>query len=112
MLNLHRIFGNVIDNAIKYSTGCTDASVVVSVSRDGRYLSVDVSDNGVGMSPDRLAMIGRAPQRPTAQNVGTQGSGLGMYLVKRIVRQAGGSLQVQSQMGKGSHVRIRLPLKR
>jgi len=109
--NLQRIFQNVIDNAIKYTEGCINASVVINTANDKKYFKVTVSDNGKGMAPERVATIGKVPQRPTAQNIGTRGSGLGLYLVTRILRQAGGCLNISSELDKGTTVDINIPCK-
>lgn len=110
-INLHRIFSNILDNAVKYVVGCEDACVVINVSQENRFLIVLISDNGKGMPADKVKSVGTAPQRPTAQNVGTKGSGLGMYLVNKLVKQAGGTLDVNSQLGVGTQVRVRIPSK-
>lgn len=107
---LRRILGNIIDNATKYSGSNEEPCVVVSVSTQNRYAQVVISDNGVGMSPDRLNSLGKVPQKPTAKNIGTKGSGVGLYLVYQLLEQAGGKIKIDSAQGLGTTVTVLLPL--
>jgi len=107
---LKRIFGNLLDNAIKYSLDSEKPCVVISVSEQKRYAEVVVSDNGAGIAQERLKSLGQAPQKPTAHNIGTQGSGIGLYLVHRLLQQNDGHISIDSEIGRGTVVSIRLPL--
>jgi len=107
---LNRILGNLLDNAIKYSANSEKPCVVISVNERKRHAAVVVSDNGTGITPERLKSLGQAPQKPTAHNIGTQGSGIGLYLVYRLLKQNDGKISVNSEMGRGTVVSILLPL--
>lgn len=105
-----RVLGNILDNAIKYSIGNENPCVVISVSENRPYAEIIISDNGLGMSADRLKNLGQSPQKPTAQNIGTRGSGIGLYLVYKILEQNDGTIVVESELGKGTVAKIQLPL--
>lgn len=110
--DLVRLFTNLIDNSIKYSREVEHASVVVSITRHKRQVQVDISDNGVGISCDRLLTLGQAPQRPDAQNIGTRGAGLGLFLTRKIVTSYQGTVTINSAENRGTTISIKLPLHR
>jgi signal transduction histidine kinase len=100
------VVGILVDNALKYAPGST---VVVAAERDGRYGTIVVSDDGPGMSPDlRVRAFDRFSRGDERGSV--PGSGLGLAIVKRIVVRAGGDVELQSTLGKGTLVRVRFPL--
>ena len=108
--DLLRLFTNLIDNGIKYRKPTDAASVVVSVTRQKRVVQVDISDNGVGISAERLTTLGQAPQRPDARNIGTRGAGLGLFLTRKIVESYRGSVTITSTENRGTTVSIQLPV--
>ena len=101
---------NLIDNAVKYSGG--DVHVSVGVAADGeKRLELRVADRGIGIPPAELKRIFRrfyrAPGRSVAQ---VKGTGLGLFIVREIVRRHGGSVAAESEgEGKGSAFVVRLP---
>jgi len=105
----HNILKNIIHNAIKHCADREDPLVVISVSTINRYAKIVVSDNGVGISPEQLKTLTSVPHRPMAWDIGKFGSGLGLYLVKRLVEQCRGDLKIESEPNKGTKVTITLP---
>jgi two-component system OmpR family sensor kinase len=103
---LREVVGNLIDNALKYAPG---SNVRASVERDGRYAILSVSDDGPGMSAMLRARafdrFSRGDERGSVP-----GSGLGLAIVKRIVTRAGGDVDLESTLGEGTRVSVRLPL--
>ena len=102
---LRQVFANVIQNAVesidpRAGGGRVDVHLAV---RDGRVV-VDVSDTGVGISPEHRDKIFQ-PFFTTKPS----GTGLGMSIVKRIVDLHGGEIAVDSAAGQGCRVRISLP---
>ncbi|MCI0479804.1 ATP-binding protein [Candidatus Uhrbacteria bacterium] len=92
---LRNVTFNLVDNAIKYTdTGGIDVGVTM---KDGR-LVVSVSDTGVGLSPDDIAGLFRRFHR--AGDRKRQGLGLGLFVVRRLLDAAGGSIRVESP-GRG-----------
>ncbi len=106
-LRLNQILLNIIGNAIKY-TGC-GGSIVVRVqekpsSMQG-YASYEfsVKDNGMGMSPDFVEHVFDAFARERTSTIsGIQGTGLGMSITKNIVDMMNGTIDVESELGKGT----------
>lgn len=82
-------------------------TITVSLSAQGDQVVLEVSDTGTGMTPEVLAHA----MEPffTARRDGT-GTGLGLAMVYGFIRQSGGDVQISSQLGEGTHVRLLLPL--
>jgi two-component system OmpR family sensor kinase len=102
---LHEAIGNLLDNAIKYAPGATVRTRVRS--KDDSVL-ITVADNGPGMSPDvRARAFERFSRGETGGSV--SGSGLGLAIVERTLERAGGSVSLETRLGKGTSVELRLP---
>ena len=102
---------NLIDNAVKYSSG-DDVRIQVRLetAEDGR-LAVRVADSGVGISPGELKRIFRRFYRiPTGVAVRAKGSGLGLFIVRSVARKHGGRAFAESDgTGRGSTFTLLLP---
>src|SRR5207247_3889440 len=83
--------------------------VVVATQResDGEWVRIVVADNGTGIPPEKMADI----FKPFVSTKGARGTGLGLAVSRKILREHGGDILVQSQPGKGSKFILRLPLK-
>ena len=115
---LNQILINLLSNAVKYTQegGSIWFRIIGQKQRSSQYerIRIEVEDNGYGMTPEYLTTIFDAFTR--AENSTTnkvQGTGLGMAITKSIVELMGGSIDVSSQMGKGSlfqvEVEFRIP---
>jgi len=112
MLNLDgkqigRVLANLIGNAVKFTPRRGTISVRGAL-RDG-YLLFEVSDTGIGIPPEELPRIFNKYFRATAAR-GFKGTGLGLTISKAIVEAHGGSIAVESEVGKGSRFTVLLPL--
>jgi len=107
-LLFRQAFGNVLDNALKYTPSGGSIAVGLESSSDGAVISV--SDPGPGIEPEHLPRIFdpfyRAGRRPSGADHGT---GLGLAIVKSIMDLHGGSVTIQSECGKGTTVMLRFP---
>jgi signal transduction histidine kinase len=105
---LRRVFQNLIDNAIKY--GVAGGWIGLSARRVGTEVWITVADRGIGIEPAEQSRIFepfyRAAGVVAAQ---TQGAGLGLSLVQRIVVAHGGRITVKSAPGAGSEFTVQLP---
>ena len=104
---IKEIFSNLISNAIKYTPegGTVEFNTrELPCSRPGYVrLQSEVVDNGMGMSKEFLPTIFDAFSRERNTTVGKiSGTGLGMAIVKKLVEMMGGTIEVQSELGKGS----------
>jgi signal transduction histidine kinase len=100
---LRQVLTNLVDNAFKHS-GSVDVRVRVGESDDGP--TIEVSDRGVGMAPERMGRI----FEPFANDVTKASSvGLGLYVVANLVSAMGGRLSVTSEVGGGTTFTVTLP---
>ena len=107
---LRRAFLILIDNASRYTSPGGSVSVWCEV-RDG-FATASVSDTGIGISKDDSAHIfDRFWRADKARSRAQGGTGLGLSIAKRILDMHGGSIEVESEPGKGSTFRLRLPAK-
>ena len=107
---LHTACGNLLSNAIKYSPQGSSIEVRVFTDSD-EAACFQVSDQGIGIDPQHLKRIFKRFYRaPARQVMRKQGTGLGLFLVRAIVRQHGGSISAASRgEGHGSTFTLRLP---
>jgi len=99
---------NLLTNAIKYSPQETEVTVS-GRSGDGEVL-ISVKDQGIGMDQKELKQIFRKFYRTRkAEESGEAGSGIGLSIVKQIVEQHGGAIEVASQPGAGSCFTLVMP---
>ena len=102
-------FGNIIDNACKYTPVGKQISVVVAPSRSGK-VTVDVRDEGVGIAKSDLNKLFKKFSRiDNILSVKVGGTGLGLYWSKEVVELHGGTIEVKSELGSGTSFTIVLP---
>jgi cell cycle sensor histidine kinase DivJ len=100
---------NLISNAIKFTL--RGGSVTVSAMCDGAKFVVSIEDTGVGIGADDLPRLGEAFfQARASYDRRHDGSGLGLSIVKGLVRLHDGDLDIQSRLGEGTRVTVRLPI--
>ena len=112
LLDEHRfrqILFNLIGNAVKFTER---GSVTVAASYADTNLEVSVSDTGCGIAPDMLTRIFDPfvqEQDPSHAPVRTGGTGLGLSICRRLVEAMGGEIVAESELGRGSTFRVRIP---
>ena len=102
------IFRNLVSNAIKYrhTKGNRIPEVAVKVNVDNLRADITFADNGIGISEDNLTRVFEMFFRATEQS---DGSGIGLYIVKNAVEKLGGDISVASKQGEGTRFHIVLP---
>lgn len=103
---LGHVVSNMIENAVKFSDQ-GDITITAAPASDG-MVELVVSDQGVGIEEGRLDQIFSGPG-PSGQQAGPSGTGLGLYLSKRLVEVHGGCIDVKSKVDEGSTFTVRLP---
>lgn len=102
--NLRSILYNLLSNAIKYSSPDRVPEVTIKVEEPSSDLLVlSVTDNGLGMSEAQRKKVFQMFRR---MHTHVEGSGLGLYIVKRILDNQGDRIEVESEEGKGTTFRI------
>lgn len=108
-LHLSNVFYNLIDNANKYSA--EQPKIVIKTRSNGKYLILQIADQGIGMTKDETKRIFDQFYRvPTGNLHDVKGFGLGLNYVQDIVEQMHGSIKVHSEKDKGTEFEINLPL--
>lgn len=108
---LRRALDNLLDNAAKYSEPSTP--VKLAVHPNGEEIAFEVVDRGVGMTADELAHAGTPFWRADSSRARrTGGVGLGLALARRIARAHGGDISLDSAPGRGTTVRLQIPLEK
>jgi len=103
------IISNLVSNAIRY--GKNGGNVYVGIKRDGGEAILSVKDDGIGIPSESLGRIfERFYVVDKARSRDTGGTGLGLSIVKHSVMLLNGSVDVESEVGKGSVFTVRLPL--
>lgn len=101
-----QVLTNLITNTVKYAPG---ASIWLSASRDSGKVKIEYSDDGPGIEADKLDRIfERFEGGHTSERVG--GLGLGLYIVREIIKGHGGFIEVKSKKGEGSKFVLSVPI--
>ncbi len=102
---LRQVFINIIDNAIKYSS--SGGTITITTEKTDSEIIIYIADTGCGISKTDLPKI---KNRFYKANNTVRGSGIGLAVADEIVKMHGGSLDISSELGKGTTVSITLPL--
>ncbi|WP_407355616.1 PAS domain S-box protein [Methanolobus sp. WCC5] len=104
------VFVNLVDNAIKFTP--SGGKVTISANTSGGVLHLTVEDNGIGIPADKIPnLFERFYQVDSSVKRRYGGTGLGLYICKKIVEDHNGHIRVTSEEGKGTTIHIDLPLK-
>ncbi|MFP4368842.1 MAG: ATP-binding protein [Candidatus Kapaibacterium sp.] len=110
MQKIDEITDNLLSNAIKFTQ--KGGTVKVSTYQKEKRVVVEISDNGLGLSEDDIKQAFQRGARLSAQPTGNESStGLGLWIVKKLVEAHQGRVWVKSALGKGSSFAFELPLK-
>ncbi|MFM7855600.1 MAG: sensor histidine kinase, partial [Flammeovirgaceae bacterium] len=101
------LFGNLISNAIKYADLYKqEPFIAIKSTEESEKLTVSITDNGMGIHQDHLPKIFEMFFRGVERS---EGSGLGLYIVKETLMKVDGTITVTSDLGKGSTFTVVLP---
>ncbi|MFP2910965.1 sensor histidine kinase, partial [Pyxidicoccus sp. 3LFB2] len=108
---LERVLENLLGNAVKYSAPGTTVTVMLAEERGGRPdgVRLEVSDEGIGIPAEDLPHVFERFHRGRNVSREVSGSGVGLASARRMVELHGGTIQVESQVGRGSTFTVRLP---
>lgn len=105
---LHKALLNIVSNAVDALQETTDATITIStvLENNGRWAQLVVQDNGPGIPPEIQANI----FKPFVSTKGSKGTGLGLAVSRKIMREHGGDVILHSSLGHGAKFIMRLPL--
>jgi signal transduction histidine kinase len=104
---LAQVFDNLLSNAVKYAP---NSQVTLMLEIEGSLAHISVIDNGPGIAPEHLENIFMRFYRIPNQTNSVRGSGLGLFICRRIVRAHKGEITVESKLGDGTTFHVYLPL--
>jgi two-component system phosphate regulon sensor histidine kinase PhoR len=105
---LHEVLYNLLDNALKYSR--ENGEIRLRAAQHGPQIVLSVTDNGIGITKDDLPRIfERFYRADKARSRELGGTGLGLAIVKHIAQLHGGRVEAESELGKGTTIRVVLP---
>ncbi|HEX6224061.1 MAG TPA: PAS domain S-box protein [Chryseolinea sp.] len=105
-LRINIIFSNIISNAYKYYNPKSNSFLKIKIAIAPTNVKIAFVDNGIGIKAEHTDKIFNMFYRATERS---QGSGLGMYIVKQAVEKLGGTISLQSEFGAGTTIKINLP---
>lgn len=107
---LVQVLDNLLSNAIRYGCSVEDASVEVSVTHKQRWVSIIIRDHGPGIAKEHLPRLTERFYRIDAgRSRHTGGTGLGLAIVKHVVERHRGTLDIKSEVSRGTVVTLRFP---
>ena len=106
---LHRALLNIVANAFDAveERRKPQVGILTEVEQGGEWVRITVADNGPGISPDQLSVL----FKPFQSTKGARGTGLGLAVSRKILREHGGDILVKSEPSKGSRFVLRFPVK-
>ncbi|NCO32200.1 ATP-binding protein, partial [bacterium] len=105
------VIGNILSNAVKYSNMNGKISIIIEDYSNSKY-RISIKDNGIGIPKEQQVYIfGRLFRADNAKKVDTDGNGLGLYIVKKIVEAMNGDVWFISKKDEGTEFIIELPYK-
>jgi signal transduction histidine kinase len=103
-----QIILNLLSNAVKFTK--EGGLIAISLQEQEKFCLIKVSDNGIGIPANKLATITRPFEQVSSSYARAhQGSGLGLAITKELVEMHGGGITIESKLGQGTTVTIRLP---
>jgi len=103
------IFRNLVSNAIKFTNN--DGVININAEQTQSNITISVTDNGIGIASDNLVkLFDISDVLTTKGTAGETGTGLGLLLCKEFVEKHGGKIWVESEVGKGSDFKFKLPI--
>ena len=107
-MRFKQVILNILSNAIKYNS--ENGKVIIDSSTDNNMLRLSITDTGKGLTPEQQICVFEPFNRAGAENSNIEGVGLGLNITKDLIESMGGTITVESTIGKGSSFLIYVPL--
>ncbi|CAN5493223.1 hypothetical protein BH23BAC1_BH23BAC1_17070 [soil metagenome] len=105
--NLRGILNNLLANSLNYRSPDRPPEIIVKSYKVKDFFCLSISDNGLGIKKEHFSRIFEMFKRI---NTHVEGTGIGLYIVNRIVENVNGKIEIESELGKGTTFKIYLPL--
>lgn len=107
--DLERVVQNLVSNAVKFTP--PGGTVAVSVGRDDDQVVLECIDDGIGISPeDQAGLFTEFFRGTNPESLAVPGTGLGLSIAQRVVARHGGEIDLDSELGRGTSIRLLLPV--
>lgn len=103
--NLRSVIFNLLSNAIKYRSPQRSPEIHLKSFRVDGHVRISMKDNGLGIAQEKIDMLFKPYSRLEKR---VEGTGIGLYLVKKIVESEGGEISVNSREGEGTEFIVQL----
>ena len=107
-MRFKQVLLNILSNAIKYNS--ENGKVIIDSSADNNMLRLSITDIGKGLTPEKQISVFQPFERAGEENSNIEGAGLGLSISKDLIELMGGTITVESTVGKGSCFLIHVPL--
>ncbi len=104
---LRQVISNILNNSVKFSDEAS--TITIELSDNSKNCFIKIKDEGIGISEDEIPYIFDRYFRGSGKNTSRRGIGLGLALVKSIIEEHGGKIDVKSKKGKGTAITLKLP---
>ncbi len=106
---LEKIFSNLLSNAVRYTP--PDGKVIVETDLDNHFWSFKISDTGIGITEeDQKQIFDEFYRAENAKKFATIGTGLGLNIVKKMIENLGGQIELVSKLNQGTTITVRIPV--
>jgi signal transduction histidine kinase len=104
---IRTVLRNLLNNALKFTP--TNGQIDIRSSVNEHFINLKISDTGVGIKQEDLALIFLNPKLNTG-TAGEKGTGFGLFLCKELIEKNGGTIEINSEIGKGTIIELLLPI--
>ena len=101
--NFRSIISNLINNALKFRSPDRSPEIIITTKDFPEYITLSVKDNGIGISEDKIRSVFEMYKQ---LDKASEGQGLGLFLIKKIMNATGGKLEVESKPGRGTEFKL------
>ncbi len=108
---LSMVVSNLLDNAIRYNVPNGEVTISIERVKEQPYIKIGIKDTGIGIPSDEIEkLFTKFFRAENIERISSEGSGLGLYIAKNIIRRHGGEIWAESEINRGSVFYFTLPI--